>query len=717
MKKVIKKYYKDAIVFLIPFIFFFLLLLAYYPGIITYDGNFQWNQVQSKLISDAHPFFSTYFMYLVSKIWNSPRAILSFQIFIFSFFWTFICHKTRNNNFKRQVIYTCFISLIPIISIYSITLCKDILYSYYLMMLAFLTYYYINDKLYNTNRFQMILIGLLLFLIYSYRHNAIVIVILYLIIITFLFLKNNKKNIRKIFIIFITFLILFGVFSIPKKIYLERFAKETESKASEDSEVKLNIGTINRYMTWIFGAYIKEDKISKKDQIFLNNIMNIKHWKKAYDPYLINGTFNPDKLNEKYLLDHQDKYQSMFMKYTLKYPQILLDHYLIADSLLISIDSIDHGYIYIYPFRKWKTGHYGFGSMLESRFPKLEKKYTELINFTYEEPLKYLYQPGLILYISIAGVLYLRFSRKNKNYYLILLPMILNTISLLPVNLAQDLRYVYINYLTIIVIGLLLIAKKENRPQIINELKKQNNLATKRLKVLLIIPAYNEEKNILKTYQSIVNYNKKANLKYDVIVINDGSTDQTKDICLENNIPTIHLIHNLGIGGAVQTGYKYAYENNYDIAVQFDGDGQHNVKYIKNVIGPIIEDKADFVIGSRFLKKEYDNFRSTFVRRIGINIISFFIQLVAKQKIYDTTSGFRACNKDIIAEFSREYPLEYPEPITTVELIKKQYQVKEVPVKMNKREEGTSSIHSWKKIYYMVNVILSILIVGARRYK
>ena len=91
--------------------------------------------------------------------------------------------------------------------------------------------------------------------------------------------------------------------------------------------------------------------------------------------------------------------------------------------------------------------------------------------------------------------------------------------------------------------------------------------------------------------------------------------------------------------------------------------------------------------------------------------------MVAKQKIYDTTSGFRACNKDIIAEFSREYPLEYPEPITTVELIKKQYQVKEVPVKMNKREEGTSSIHSWKKIYYMVNVILSILIVGARRYK
>lgn len=236
-------------------------------------------------------------------------------------------------------------------------------------------------------------------------------------------------------------------------------------------------------------------------------------------------------------------------------------------------------------------------------------------------------------------------------------------------------------------------------------------------KVLLIIPAYNEEENILKVYKTIKNYNKQNKTNYDVIVINDGSTDDTKNICDKNKIPTIHLVHNLGIGGAVQTGYKYAYENDYDIAVQYDGDGQHDVRYVKNIITPIINHKSDFVIGSRFVKKDSSNFQSTFTRRFGINVLSFFMKKVSKKKIYDTTSGFRACNKKIIFEFAREYPLEYPEPITTVELIKKGYKVEEIPVKMNEREGGTSSIRTWKSVYYMVNVILSILIVGSRRYK
>ena len=120
-------------------------------------------------------------------------------------------------------------------------------------------------------------------------------------------------------------------------------------------------------------------------------------------------------------------------------------------------------------------------------------------------------------------------------------------------------------------------------------------------KVLLIIPAYNEEENILKTYQKVIDYNKKEKKHYDVIVINDCSKDKTSKICHDNKIPVIDLIHNLGIGGAVQTGYKYAYENNYDIAVQFDGDGQHDVRYVEKIIKPIIEKKADFVIGSRFV--------------------------------------------------------------------------------------------------------------------
>lgn len=235
-------------------------------------------------------------------------------------------------------------------------------------------------------------------------------------------------------------------------------------------------------------------------------------------------------------------------------------------------------------------------------------------------------------------------------------------------------------------------------------------------KVLLIIPAYNEEDNILKVYQTIQEYNKKEKTSYDVIIINDGSTDKTSEICHKNKIPVIDLIHNLGIGGAVQTGYKYAYKNNYDIVVQFDGDGQHDVRYVKNIIEPIINKKADMVIGSRFVSN-IDTFKSSFARRIGIKIISIFIKFVTGQKIYDTTSGFRACSKELIYDFNLSYPSEYPEPITTSEIIKKKYIVKEIPVEMKEREAGTSSIHTWKKIYYMLNVCLALLVIKIRRYK
>jgi len=238
----------------------------------------------------------------------------------------------------------------------------------------------------------------------------------------------------------------------------------------------------------------------------------------------------------------------------------------------------------------------------------------------------------------------------------------------------------------------------------------------KNKKIILVIPAYNEEANILKTYKKVQDYNKKNKTNYDVIVINDGSKDRTSEICHENNIPVIDLIHNLGIGGAVQTGYKYALKYDYDIAVQFDGDGQHDVRYVKDIVKPIIDDEADMVVGSRFIKK-IDTFKSTRSRRLGINIISFFIKLVTGKKIYDTTSGFRAINKNIIKEFSITYPIEYPEPITTTEVIKKGYRVSEESVEMNEREGGVSSIGNWKSIYYMINVPLSILMIGLRRYK
>jgi len=234
-------------------------------------------------------------------------------------------------------------------------------------------------------------------------------------------------------------------------------------------------------------------------------------------------------------------------------------------------------------------------------------------------------------------------------------------------------------------------------------------------KILLIIPAYNEEECILKTYKKIIDYNKKNKTNYDVIIINDGSRDKTEQILIDKKIPHIQLIKNLGIGGAVQTGYKYALENNYDIAIQYDGDGQHDVSYVDKIIKPIINKEANLVIGSRFVEKDKDNFKSTFARRVGINIISFFIKIFTGKKIYDPTSGFRAVDKNLIELFANNYPTEYPEPVSEVSVLKKKYKIKEVLVKMHERQGGKSSIHAWKNAYYMINVTISILVESIKR--
>lgn len=230
------------------------------------------------------------------------------------------------------------------------------------------------------------------------------------------------------------------------------------------------------------------------------------------------------------------------------------------------------------------------------------------------------------------------------------------------------------------------------------------------MKILLIIPAYNEQENILKVCKQIEQYNSKSKQKLDYIVINDGSKDNTLKILKENDLNYINLINNLGIGGAVQTGYKYAYENEYDIAIQFDGDGQHDVNFVPDICEPIINGQADLVIGSRYLDKSSSEFQSTFMRRLGGNIISFFIKICTKKKIKDPTSGFRAANKSVIEEFAKDYPTEYPEPESSVHLLINGYTIEEKPVSMNERQGGTSSIRFLKSADYMVKVVLSIII-------
>lgn len=225
-------------------------------------------------------------------------------------------------------------------------------------------------------------------------------------------------------------------------------------------------------------------------------------------------------------------------------------------------------------------------------------------------------------------------------------------------------------------------------------------------RVLIIIPAYNEAKNLPKVLDGLSGF--------DYIVVNDGSIDSTKKVLEDLKANHINLAHNLGIGGAVQTGYKYALENNYDIVVQFDADGQHDAECIQKIVKPILNDEADFVIGSRFVNKNATDFKSTVMRRVGIRAISNLIRLLAHRRIFDTTSGFRAANKAVISKFAENYPLEYPEPISNFELLKQGFRLKEVPVNMKKRAGGRSSIRYWRNGYYMLNVFLAILMVQIR---
>lgn len=238
-------------------------------------------------------------------------------------------------------------------------------------------------------------------------------------------------------------------------------------------------------------------------------------------------------------------------------------------------------------------------------------------------------------------------------------------------------------------------------------------------RVLLIIPAYNEEANISRVCSLLEEYrasiSEQSPYSVDFVVINDGSSDKTEQICRENGFPIISLARNLGIGGAVQTGYLYAHKMGYDVAVQFDGDGQHDIYSLDKLLMPIWQDQTDLAIGSRFVGDCKDNFQSTFMRRVGIKFLSFMIRLFSGVKIKDCTSGYRAANKKVIALFASDYPSDYPEPESIVNLSKKSLRCMEVPVRMYEREGGKSSIRAFKSVYYMIKVSLAIIIAGVQK--
>ena len=229
------------------------------------------------------------------------------------------------------------------------------------------------------------------------------------------------------------------------------------------------------------------------------------------------------------------------------------------------------------------------------------------------------------------------------------------------------------------------------------------------MKKLIIIPAYNEEDAIAHTVARI----REKAPDFDYVIINDCSTDRTLAICRENGFHVVNLPINLGIGGAVQTGYRYALENGYDIAVQMDGDGQHDAAYLGEMARVLEEEKLNMVIGSRFIEKE--GFQSSAARRLGIGYFSWLIKLVTGVRITDPTSGMRMADREVIGLFAGDYPKDYPEPESVVTILKMGRRVREIPVQMRAREGGVSSLSSMKAVYYMVKVSIAVLIAAWRR--
>jgi len=227
---------------------------------------------------------------------------------------------------------------------------------------------------------------------------------------------------------------------------------------------------------------------------------------------------------------------------------------------------------------------------------------------------------------------------------------------------------------------------------------------------IAIVPAFNEEQTVTRVIEEIRAFDP----GFAIVVVDDGSTDRTGVVAERCGVQVLRLPFNLGIGGAVQTGYQYALDNGFELAVQVDGDGQHNPQEIARLVGPILDGTADMVVGTRFT--EGGGYRGTRLRRVGIHLFAGLVSLMVGQHVTDTTSGFRAVNRKGIRLFATDYPHDYPEVEATVLVSRHRLQMVEVPVVMRTRETGSSSITALSSVYYMVKVLLALFIGLFRRY-
>lgn len=681
----------DAIIFITIITILTISLLSFFPGLLTSDIVDQIGQAKMNSYRDAHPIFHSFVIGNLAKLGGIWVPEL-FQIIIFALIWTFICKKIRkynssNKNKLFQIIVTFIICIIPLNFIYSIILWKDILYSYAILALMGFLYIGIKEKFRFTN-LEIIGMSISLASIMKFRHNGVPIgIIMFLIIIITNVIYNRDK--KQFILILSSFILTLILMTIPKWIWGQK---------SNDNMVG---GVLDSTKVYCMGALLNSDINLEQDEIdFLNKIYDLEKWKTNFDPY--NGTpiLFDKSYNAKILQTEEGKtrFNEIFAKYSKQNPKIVIKHFINVNSIWCSIEEkgpmhsiiLSNGYL-----SEMTNGIY------DNR-PILNKMNEKLVNYsvkTLENKFIYnlLYRPATAILISSIAIIAVCIKKKNIWYLILLFPMSLNIGTYIILISSQDQRYFYpcfmTEYIALLIFAETFISKK------MQDNKKNNRNNKKDPKTLVIIPAYNEEKNIEKVVSDI-----NENSKYDYIIINDSSKDKTLNVCKNNDFNYLSLPVNYGLSSGIQLGMKYALENNYDIAIQFDGDGQHQAIYLKDLVNEITNNNCDIVIGSRFVTKE----KPKSLRMLGSNIISICIKLVTGQKIKDPTSGMRAYNKDVIEEFVKD-PSLTPEPDTLTYMIKRGKKIKEVQVEMRERLFGESYLRPIKAAEYMLNMVAAII--------
>lgn len=228
-------------------------------------------------------------------------------------------------------------------------------------------------------------------------------------------------------------------------------------------------------------------------------------------------------------------------------------------------------------------------------------------------------------------------------------------------------------------------------------------------RILIIIPAHNEADSLARVISEV-----RAAVNADIAVVDDGSTDETAKIALSEKVELLRIPFNLGIGSTMQAGFKFALREGYDVAVQVDGDGQHDPAELPLILQPVLNGDCDMALGSRYLAR--GNYSGSMGRRAGTAIFSKLLSLMTRERLTDATSGFRAIDRDLIVLFANEYPRDYPEVEVLLIIHLARFSIREVPVAMRSRSGGRSSINSFRSVYYMVKVLLALMVTASRRH-